>query len=72
MQQSSATPKNACSHSSSQYLLVSTVFGMVSSLRPTSFFNDFYTCFTKFLCSLALTVSSSARRERTRTYAHAY
>ena len=27
----------ACSHSSSQCLLVSTVFGMVSSLHPTSF-----------------------------------
>ena len=48
MQQSSATLKNrdagiglrkivACSHSSSQCLLVSTVFGMVSSLHPTSF-----------------------------------
>ena len=49
MQQSSATPKNqdvgiglqkiiACSHSSSQCLLVPTVFGMVSSLHPTSIF----------------------------------
>ena len=28
----------ACSHSSSQCLLVSTVFGTVSSLHPTSFF----------------------------------
>ena len=48
MQQSSATqslhlsfwglPKIvACSHSSSQCLLVSTVFGTVSSLHPTSF-----------------------------------
>ena len=47
MQQSSTTPKKqdvgiglqkivACSHSSSQCLLVSTVFGMVSSLHPTS------------------------------------
>ena len=47
MQQSSATPKNrdvgiglrkivACSQPSSQCLLVSTVFGMVSSLHPTS------------------------------------
>ena len=53
MQQSSATPKKqdvgigvrkfvACSHSSSQCLLVSTDFGMVSFLHPTSFFNDFY------------------------------
>ena len=57
MQQSSATPKNqdvgrglrkivACSQSSSQCLLVPTVFGMVSSLHPIY---DFYTCFTIFL-----------------------
>ena len=56
MQQSSATPKNrdvgiglqkiiTCSQSSSQCLLVSIVFGTVSSLHPTSF----YTCFTNFL-----------------------
>ena len=49
MQQSSATQSLhlsfwglrkivACSHSSSQCLLVSTVFGTVSSLHPTSFF----------------------------------
>ena len=49
MQQSSATPSSyifgfwglrkivACSQSSSQCLLVSTVFGTVSSLHPTSF-----------------------------------
>ena len=48
MQQSSATPKNrdvgrglrkivACSQSSSQYLLVPTVFGTLSSLHPISF-----------------------------------
>ena len=48
MQQSSATPKNrdvgrglrkivACSQSTSQCLLVSTVFGTVSSLHPSSF-----------------------------------
>ena len=48
MQQSSATPQNqdvgrglwkivACSQSSSQCLLVSIVFGTVSSLHPTSF-----------------------------------
>ena len=48
MQQSSAIPKNqdvgrglrkivACSQSSSQCLLVSIVFGTVSSLHPTSF-----------------------------------
>ena len=69
MQQSSATPKNedvgiglrkivACSHSSSQCLLVSTVFGTVSSLHPTS---DFYTCFTNFLSRLSL--DCSARRD---------
>ena len=55
MQQSSTTPSLhlgfgglrkiiACSQPSLQCLLVSTVFGMVSSLHPT-FFNDFYTCF---------------------------
>ena len=56
MQQSSATTSLhlsfwglrkivACSHSSSQCLLVSTVFGTVSSLHPTSFLiSDFYTC----------------------------
>ena len=65
MQQSSATPKNqdvgiglwkivACSHSSSQCLLVSTV----SSSHPTS---DFYTCFTNFLSRLSL--DGSARRD---------
>ena len=48
MQQSSATPSLhlgfwglqkivTCSQSSSQYLLVSIVFGTVSSLHPTSF-----------------------------------
>ena len=53
MQQSSATPKNkdvgiglrkivACSHSSSQCLLVPTVFGTVSSLHPTSFLYLFF------------------------------
>ena len=52
MQQSSATQSLhlcfwwlrkivACSHSSSQCLLVSTVFGTVSSLHPTSFFMIF-------------------------------
>ena len=56
MQQSSATRSlhlsvwglrkiDACSHSSSQCLLVSTVFGTVSSLHPTSFLMIFiYTC----------------------------
>ena len=53
MQQSSATLKNrdvgiglrkivACSQSSSQCLLVSTVFGMVSSLHPASFLMTIY------------------------------
>ena len=48
MQQSPTTPKNrdvgielrkivACSQSSLQYLLVSIVFGMLSSLHPTLF-----------------------------------
>ena len=65
MQQSSATPKNkdvgiglrkivACSHSSTQCLLVSTVFGTVSSLHPTSFL---MTCFTNFLSRLSLDCS---------------
>ena len=55
MQQSSATPKNqdvgrglrkifSCSQSSLQCLLVSTVFGTVSFLHPTSF----YTCLLIF------------------------
>ena len=55
MQQSSATQSLhlsflglrkivACFHSSSQCLLVSTVFGTVSSLHPTSFLMIFYTC----------------------------
>ena len=54
MQQSSATPKNqdvgiglrkivACSHSSSQCLLVSAVFGTVSSHTSYFIFNDFHT-----------------------------
>ena len=62
MQQSSATQSLhlsfrglrkivACSHSSSQCLLVSTVFGMVSSLHPT-FFNDFYTCILLYKCKI--------------------
>ena len=53
MQQSSATQSLhlsfwglrkivACSHSSSQCLLVSTVFGTVSSLHPTSFLYLYY------------------------------
>ena len=82
MQQSSATPKNkdvgfglrkivACSHSSSQCLLVPTVFGTVSSLHPTSFLMIFILVSLIFYPGLALTV---ARGEpvRIRTYAHAY
>ena len=65
MQQSSATPKNvgiglrkivACSHSSSQCLLVSTVFGTVSSLHPTSFLMIFILVSLIFYPGLALTV----------------
>ena len=44
----------ACSHSSSHRLLVSTVFGMMSSLHATS---DLYTCFTSFYAGLASTVN---------------
>ena len=68
MQQSSATPKNynvgiglrkivACSHSSSQCLLVSTVFGTVSSLHPTSFLMIFILVSLIFYPGLALTVA---------------
>ena len=63
MQQSSATQSLhlsfwglrkivACSHSSSQCLLVSTVFGTVSSLHPTSFLMIF-TLVYNTLCSNA-------------------
>ena len=56
MQQSSATPKNkdvgrglqkivACSQSTSQCLLVSTVLGMVSSLHPSSFLHLFHSMY---------------------------
>ena len=46
-----------CSHSSSQCLLVSTVFGTVSSLHPTSFLmiftlvNTVYTSIGHCVCS---------------------
>ena len=80
MQQSSTTPKNkdvgiglrkivAFSQSSSQCLLVSTVFGMVSSLHPTSFLMIFILVSRLFYAGLALTV---VRGEIGRTYAHAY
>ena len=70
MQQSSATQSLhlsfwglrkivACSHSSSQCLLVSTVFGTVSSLHPTSFL----VC----TCSNAASVTHS---KLLRVYAH--
>ena len=66
MQQSSATPKTgrglqkivACSQSSSQCLLVSTVFGTVSSLHPISFLMLFTLVKTLF----SLTVSISTNR----------
>ena len=68
MQQSSATQSLhlsfwglrkivACSHSSSQYLLVSTVFGTVSSLHPTSFLMLFVLVSLIFYPGLALTVA---------------
>ena len=72
MQQSSATPKNqrcrdwvvAYSHSSSQCLLVSTVFGMVSLMI-------FILVSPYVLCRLSL--DCSARRDDVvLTYAHAY
>ena len=84
MQQSSATLKNrdvgiglrkivTCSQSSSQCLLVSTVFGMVSSLHLTSFLYLFYNF---FYAGLAFDTIYSARQLRrddiTRTYTHAY
>ena len=61
MQQSSATQSLhlsfwglwkivACSHSSSQCLLVSTVFGTVSSLHPTSFLMIFTLVYIAFTC----------------------
>ena len=58
----------ACSHSYSQCLLVSTVFGTMSSLGPTSYFifNEFY------YPGLALTVASGEMilpGTGTRTYA---
>ena len=63
--------------SSSQCLLVSTVFGTVSSLHPTSFLMIFILVSLMFYPGLALTV---ARGNNTRTctsvyirkYAHAY
>ena len=78
MQQSSATPKNedvgiglrkivACSHSSSQCLLVSTVFGTVSSLHPTSFLMIFTLVSLVFLSRLSL--DCSARRDAIRSIA---
>ena len=87
MQQSSATPKNqdvgiglrkivACSQSSSQCLLVSTVFGTVSSLHPTSVLMIFILVSLIFLSRLSL--DCSARRALTvrgiysYVYAHAH
>ena len=73
MQQSSATQSLhlsfwglrkivACSHSYSQCLLVSTVFGTVSSLHPTSFLMIFTLVLLLFFC---ISVSVSY-------YAHLY
>ena len=49
----------ACSRSSSQCLLVSTVFGTVSSLHPTSFLMIFILVSLFFYPGLALTVARS-------------
>ena len=69
----------ACSHSSSQCLLVSTVFGTVSSLHPTSFLMIFALVSLIFYPGLALTVARgeipyvrSIARYTSYTYAHAY
>ena len=86
MQQSSATLKNdvgiglrkivACSHSSSQCLLVSTVFGTVSSLHPTSFLKIFILVSLIFYPGLDLTAVRGkmpyGATRITYTYAHAY
>ena len=72
MQQSSATQSLhlsfwglrkivACSHSSSQCLLVSTVFGTVSSLHPTSFLMIF--TLVSLIFSSRLSLDCSARRD---------
>ena len=71
MQQSSATPKNriglqkiiAYSHSSSQCLLVPTVFGTVSSLHPTSFLMIIILVSLIFHPGLALTVARGANHD---------
>ena len=76
MQQSSATPKNkdvgiglrkivACSHSSSQCLLVPTVFGTVSSLHLTSFLMIFILVSQIFYPGLVLTVASGGHQSKT-------
>ena len=76
----------ACSHSSSQCLLASTVFGTVSSLHPTSFLMIFILVSQIFYPGLALTVArgdmpyvrtrstraTHTYTQRTRIYAHAY
>ena len=92
MQQSSATQSLhlsfwglqkivACSHSSSQCLLVYTVFGTVSSLHPASFLMIFILVSLIFYPGL-YSLDCSARRDAIRstratriyrtTYAHAY
>ena len=78
MQQSSATPKIqdvgiglqkivACSHSSSQCLLVSTVFSTVSSLHTTSFLYLFHYFFYPGL-ALTLAPGEMITIARTRMY----
>ena len=84
MQRSSATPKNqdverglrkivACSQSSLQCLLVSIVFGTVSSLHPTSFLMIFTLVPLIFLKYSQDTVGwlASAVRDRSRSIARA-
>ena len=85
MQQSSATPKNlnvgrglrkivACSPSSSQCLLVPTVFGTVSSLHPISFLMIFILVLQFFYAGLAFVERGEMVPVpvHPRTYAHAY
>ena len=59
----------ACSHSSLQCLLVSTIFGTVSSLHPTSFLMIFILVSLIFYPGLDC---SALRDDVLRTYAHAY
>ena len=74
MQQSSATQSLhlsfwglrkivACSHSSLQCLLVSTVFGTVSSLHPTSFLMIFTLVCNMITIALAMNTCSNIHTE---------